>query len=544
VGQSLEEGRQAYAQGRWEDAHRQLTAARAQAELAAEDLAALADAAWWLGHTDESLACSEELYRRCLQGEQSALAARVAVEVGFLWLLRGEETVGSGWVSRAVRLLEGVPECAEHGYVLYLRAEEQLSRGDHEAAAATGRTMQQLATRHDDPTLGAVGLVVEGTALVRRGRLDEGLAVLDEAMLGVRAGEVQPTWTGNLYCHLMSLFIELGDIPRARAWTDATERWCDEHSNPAMFVGICRVHRAQLLHLEGAWPAAERSAAQACRDLADMNVEVVAEGHYEIGELRRLQGDDGGAEEAYARAQQLGRDPQPGMALLRLAQGRTRAAATALRTALLVATEAPARAPLLAAQVAVADAAGDAELAAAAAGELATIADVYATPGLSAAARQASGVARLVGGEPERALPLLRDAWRRWRELDAPCYAARVRVLLARALMALDDADGAAAELDGAREALVELGAVGELWCLEGAGRPARVPEGLTGREVEVLVAVAGGATNRAIARDLSISERTVERHLSNIFTKLGVASRTEAAAYAFAHHLVDLGGR
>jgi DNA-binding CsgD family transcriptional regulator len=544
VGQPLEQGRRAYAQGRWADAHRQLSAARAQDELEADDLAALADAAWWLGHTDESLACSEELYRRCLQGEQSALAARVAVEVGFLWLLRGEETVGSGWVSRAVRLLEEVPECAEHGYLLYLRAEEQLGRGDHEAAAVSGRTMQQLAARHDDPTLGAIGLVVEGTALVRRGRLDEGLAVLDEAMLGVRAGEVQPTWTGNLYCHLMSLFIELGDIPRARAWTDATERWCDEHSNPAMFVGICRVHRAQLLHLEGAWPAAERSAAQACRDLADMNVEVVAEGHYELGELRRLQGDDDGAEEAYARARRLGRDPQPGMALLRLAQGRTRAAATALRTALLVTTEAPARAPLLAAQVAAADTAGDAELAAAAAGELATIADVYATPGLLAAARQASGVARLVGGEPERALPLLRDAWRRWRELDAPCDAARVRILLARALMALEDADGAASELDAARETLVELGAVGELRCLEGAAGPARAPEGLTTREVEVLAAVARGATNRAIAGELTISERTVERHLSNIFTKLGVASRTEAAAYAFAHHLADLEGR
>jgi tetratricopeptide (TPR) repeat protein len=402
------------------------------------------------------------------------------VEVGFLWLLRGEETVGSGWVSRAVRLLEEVPECAEHGYLLYLRAEEQLGRGDHEAAAVSGRTMQQLAARHDDPTLGAIGLVVEGTALVRRGRLDEGLAVLDEAMLGVRAGEVQPTWTGNLYCHLMSLFIELGDIPRARAWTDATERWCDEHSNPAMFVGICRVHRAQLLHLEGAWPAAERSAAQACRDLADMNVEVVAEGHYELGELRRLQGDDDGAEEAYARARRLGRDPQPGMALLRLAQGRTRAAATALRTALLVTTEAPRARPAAGCTGGGADTAGDAELAAAAAGELATIADVYATPGLLAAARQASGVARLVGGEPERALPLLRDAWRRWRELDAPCDAARVRVLLARALMALEDADGAASELDAARETLVELGAVGELWCLEGAGGPARAPEGLT----------------------------------------------------------------
>jgi ATP/maltotriose-dependent transcriptional regulator MalT len=540
VAQPLQQGRRAYAEGRWEEARRHLIAARDQEELEAEDLAALADAAWWLGHTDESLGCSEELYRRCLQGEQSALAARVAIEVGFLWLLRGEESVGSGWVQRAVRLLQDVPECPEHGYLLYLQAEEAMGRGDHDGVAATARTMQELARAHDDATLLALGLVMEGTALVKHGRVDDGLAVLDEAMLGVRAGHVQPNWAGNLYCHLMSLFIELGDIPRARAWTDATERWCEEHRNPAMFTGICRVHRAQLLHLEGAWPAAERAASRACRDLADMNVGIVAEAQYQIGELRRLQGDDDGAEAAYEQARRLGCDPQPGLALLRLAQGRPRAAATALRTALLAAPAPTARAPLLAAQAEVAAALDDAELAATSATELTAIADRYATPGLVAAARQAAGLARLVAGEPERALPLLRDACRRWRELDAPCDAARARTHLARALAALGDDDAASTEREAARAALTGLCATGELRRLGGAGPGG--DGGLTRREVEVLTAVARGASNRAIAAELVISERTVERHVSNIFTKLGVASRTEAAAHAFAHHLVEPG--
>lgn len=534
------EGRRVEAQGRWEDVHRRLSAARAHGQLEAGDLAALADAAWWLGHTDESLACSEELYRRCLQDDQLAMAARVAIEVGFLWLLRGEQTVGSGWVSRAVRLLEEVPESAEHGYLLYLEAEEQLGRGDHEAAVASGRAMQELARRHDDATLCAVGLVVEGTARVRRGSVDEGLAVLDEAMLGVRAGEVQPNWAGNLYCHLMSLFFELGDIPRARAWTEATERWCDEHSNPAMFVGICRVHRAQLLHLAGDWPAAERSASRACHDLADMNVGVVAEAHYQIGEVRRLRGDTEGAEAAYASARELGREPQPGMALLRLAQARTGTAAAGLRTALLSEDEPAARAPLRAAQVEVAAAASDRDLAAEAADELDRIATTYGTPGLLAAARQASGLARLVAGEAERALPLLRDAVRRWRELTMPCEAARARLLLARALAAADDPETAASEHDEAAATLADLGAHGELRRLGQAVDAGSSPGGLSAREVEVLVLVAAGASNGSIAAQLTISERTVERHVSNVFTKLGVRSRTEAAAFAFAQGLAD----
>ena len=539
--EALERARAAYSRCRWEIAYRGFRDARAQGQrFGAEDLAAFADAAWWLGHTDESLALSEKVYRRLLQGASVPHAARVAIEIAFLWFLRGEPMLGSGWISRAGRLLADAPECAEHGYLLYLEVEDAKRHGDLERASNLAHRIQDLGNRYDDPTLCAVGLVLEGAVMVRQGRVEDGLAVLDEAMLPVHAGEVSPTWTGNLYCQLMALFTELADIPRARAWTEATERWCDRFSNAAMFLGICRVHRAQLLRLEGDWATAECHAMQASSDLADMNVEAVAESHYQIGELRRLRDDREGAEEAYARAHELGRDPQPGLALLRLAQGRTEAARSSLEAALTAADQPLMRAPLLAARVDVAEATRELSAGSDAARELTDVAETFGTAGLLAAARQAAGTARLMAGEPQRALPLLREACRQWRGLEARYDTARVRVRLARALEAVGDRETAGRELQLATAAFVELGATHDLCVLDSQESDSTAPGGLTRREVDVLALVATGRTNREIARTLNISERTVERHLSNIFHKLDVSSRTEAAGFAFVHGLAD----
>jgi DNA-binding CsgD family transcriptional regulator len=516
--------------------------------LELDDLAAYADAAWWLGRNDESLELSEQVYRRCLQGERSAMAARLAVEIGFLWLLRGEETIGSGWISRAHRLLADAPECAAHGYLRYLDVLAALGRAAFDTAIAGARDMAALAQRHDDPTLEAIALVLEGVATVRSEQVERGLALCDEAMLPVRAGAVTPNWAGNLYCQVMGLCFELADFARARAWTDATERWCDRFSNAAMFTGICRVHRAQLLDLEGAWDQAEVRAQEACRDLAELNVAVVAAGHYEVGEVRRLRGDDAAAARAYARAHELGRDPQPGWALLRLAQGDASAARAAIETALASSGQALDRPPLLAARVEVAEATEDAALAAATARELRELADRFATPGLRAEASQAEGVALLLGGEPDRALGPLRDACRHWRDLRARYATARNQLRIARALDAVGDVDAADRERAQAARTFEALGARRDLAALEARTAPpqgaAAAPGGLSPRETEVLRLVADGATNAAIAGRLTISERTVERHVSNIFLKLQVASRTEAARFAFAHGLVDPRGR
>jgi DNA-binding CsgD family transcriptional regulator len=537
----LHAARDACAQYRWDVAYERYRDLAAEGDLPVADVAAFADASWWMGRTDESLTLSEQLYHRCLQGGEAASAARLAIEVGFLWLLRGEPTVGSGWIGRATRLLRDIPECAEHGYLRYLEVLDALDGGDADRAIGLTQEMQALANRHDDQTLCAIAMVYEGIATVGCGHIDDGLALIDEAMLPVRVGAVRPSWAGNLYCQLMALFIDLADVPRARAWTDATERWCDQHSNAAMFVGICRVHRAQLLHLEGAWRDAEQRAAHACQDLADMNVEVVAAGWYQIGELRRVQGDLDGAEQAFVQANELGRDPQPGLALVRLAQGRPAAAAAAVSAALAGVDQPPKRAPLLAAQVEVADAMGAADVGMRAARELTAIAEAFGTPGLLAAARQAAGTARLLAAEPDRALPLLRDACQRWRELGARYDAARVRELLARTLAAVGDADTAAREHAAAQAVFQDLGAALDLAGARGARIPPDPPGGLTPREVEVLQQVADGCSNADIATSLTISERTVERHVSNIFLKLEVSSRIDAARFAFANGLVEL---
>jgi tetratricopeptide (TPR) repeat protein len=416
----LEQARAASAELRWDDAYEHYREAARHAPLAVDDLSGLADAAWWLGRTDESLTLSEEVYRRYLQGAYTPRAAKLAIDIGFLWMLRGEPTVGSGWISRAKRMLADAPESAAHGYLAYLDVEEALGAGRYGEAIERSRWMADLAERHDDATLCAVALVLLGGAQVRQGRVASGLEVIDEAMLGVRAGQVAPSWAGNLYCHVMDLCFELVDIDRARAWTDATERWCDQHSNAAMFTGICRLHRAQLLHLEGRWAAAEQHADEACRDLADMNVGVVAEGRYRIAEVHRLRGEQVAAEAGYSSAHALGRDPQPGLALLRLAQGKGATALAALRSALAGTGRALDRVPLLAAMVKVAVACDDPDSATCAAEELERIAQTFHTQGLVASAREAAGLTCLARGDAARALPLLREAWQRWGSWTPP----------------------------------------------------------------------------------------------------------------------------
>jgi ATP/maltotriose-dependent transcriptional regulator MalT len=539
VAAALADARDAHARGRWQLAHERFHAAAADAPLEVDDLARLADAAWWLGHNDESLAASEEVHHRLVAAGRVPDAALTAVEVGFLWFLRGEEAIGSGWLGRATRLLDDADECAAHGYLCFLAATEATDAGDHDRAVELARRVAEVGRRCDDATLGALGLALEGVATVKRGEVAAGLVTLDEAMLLVRAGSVTPNWAGNLYCQLMALFTELGDVPRARAWTTATERWCDQQRNAAMFAGICRLHRAQLLHLEGAWGDAEHRAARACRDLAEMNVGVVAAAHQQIGDARRSRGDLDGAGRAYAEAMALGADPQPGLALLRLAQGRRPAARAGLDAALRATRLPLPRAPLLAARVELAEADDDVEVAGACSRELESTAARYASPGLHATARQASGAARLLAGDADEAVGLLREACRRWRDLDAPYLAARAQVQLGRALEAAGDPEGAARAWRAAASTFGELGAHGDLEALDHRAGPR--PAGLSPREVEVLQLVADGRTNGAIAGELTISERTVERHLSNIFTKLEVTSRTQAARVAFARGLAPL---
>ena len=506
-----------------------------------DDLAAMADSAWWLGLNKEALAAFEEAFGLYERAGRVASAAKLALDIGFLWMLRGEVALGEGWVSRGRRLLRDLPDCVEQGYGLAVTLEEAVSAGRFDDAVAIARDVQACGARFQDSTLHTVGMVGEGIALIRAGRAAAGWAVLDEAMLPVAAGHVTPDWTGNIYCQMMAICHDLADLRRARYWTDTTERWCGHFSPAVMFLGVCRMHRVRLLAVQGDWSRAEDEAWRVGEELADLNVPAVAESHYQIGEIRRLRGDLAGADASYSRAHQLGRDPQPGLALLRLAEGRIGPASASIRAGLAGCPDDPlSRAPLLAAQVEIALAKGDVDEAIEAAGELELIAGNFASPGLQVLARQAAAAASLARGSHADALRQLREAVRRWQDLDVPYEAARSRVMAAQAYRAIGDREAAILELEAAAAVFEALGAAGDATQVELLMSDRVLPGSLTVREVEVLSCVAAGQTNREVAAALFISEKTVARHLSNIFTKLAVSSRTEAAAFAFSHGLMS----
>jgi DNA-binding NarL/FixJ family response regulator len=503
-------------------------------------MAALAEAAWWEGAVEESLSAYEEAYRLYLHSEEAGHrpAAMLAMDIGFLWYLRGEEAIGSGWISRAQRLLDGQPACVEHGYLQSLQIDAALSQSDFDAAIEVARAVAALGAEHDDATLIACALVGEGIAMIKQGRVGDGLAILDEAMLPVVAGRVRPSYAGNIYCQLMSVCHDLADLRRAEQWTDATARWCEGFSNAVMFMGICRVHRVQLLQVRGEWAQAEDEIQRVCDELGAMNVIAVGVALYELAEVRRLCGDLVESEEAYAEAHRCGRDPQPGLALLWLAQGKHRAALEAVQAAEATTSDRLAKTRLWEAMVEVALTADDLTTARRAADELDAAATTYASSGLVAAAVLARGRVQLAGGDARGAVESLGEARQRWQDLNAPYRVAQVRVQLARALQALRSESGATLELDAADAAFAQLG-VTRRGATTMADPAASLPGGLTPREAEVLGLVARGMTNREVAAALVLSEKTVARHLANLYTKLDVASRTAAAAFAHDHGLV-----
>jgi DNA-binding NarL/FixJ family response regulator len=487
----------------------------------------------------EALQRGQELLAR--QGDPRG-ASRSAFWLGFLLLGRGELAQGSGWLARARRLLEGQPpDCPEHGYLLLPAALELIAAGDHAGARATAARASAIGRRAGEADLHAMGLLLEGTAAVAGGQVPEGLALLDEAMVAAVAGELSPPVTGTIYCGVIEVCQDVAELRRAREWTTALSNWCDSQPDLVTFTGQCLVHRAEILRLGGAWPQAVEAARRAAERLAEADDELaIGAASYQQGEAHRVLGEFADAEAAYQRAGHWGREPQPGLALLRLAQGRTGAAEAAVRRVLGETGDRLARARLLPAATEILLAAGDAAAAWEAAGELAAIAETYGTPALLAVADHARGAVLLERGDAGAAVAALRAAWRAWRELEAPYEAARSRLLIGLACRALGDEDAAAMELDAARSALARLGAAPDLERLERLARPdAAGTAGLTERELEVLRLVAAGKTNAAIGSALHLAAKTVDRHVSNIYAKLGVSSRAAATAYAYQHQLV-----
>jgi len=539
----LAEARDAHRRREWSAAYDALSGLRRTGPLDGDDLAALSDAAWWLGLIRQSLEACEEGHDRFLADGRLDRAAMLAIEAGFSWSLRGEPEIGAGWVSRARRLLAGQPTGTAQAMLMWMDARARAEAGDVEGALHDCDRLRTLGGELGEPVVGCLALALEGSLVVLGGDTARGFELLDEAMLPALAGRIPPDFAGNLYCQMLSVCHEVGDVPRARRWTEATQRWTDTFTSAAMFVGVCRVHRSQLLRLSGEWAAAEREAAAANHELAELNVEAVGEARYELGETHRLRGDLDGARAWYAAAAELGRSPEPGVSLVLLESGRHDEALAGVQQALLEEGEPCRRARLLAAHVEIAVEAGRADLAEDPALELEALAHRFGTPGLRAWAGQARGTALLGADDPEGALPHLRVALFEYDAMGAAYDAATCRALLGKAFGALGDDRAAHVETEAGRRAFEDLGATPRVaWLTRltaGVAGPTTLPGGLTERETQILALVAEGSSNREVARRLVISEKTVARHLANVYLKLGVGSRTAASAWAHRQGLV-----
>jgi DNA-binding CsgD family transcriptional regulator len=542
--ETLARGRAAFEQEAWSEAYTRLAAADGLAPLEPDDLDRLATAAYLIGEDTASAEARTRAHNGFLERGEKIRAARSAFWLVFTFIDNpAQQAQAGGWLARVRRLLdESTLECAEQGFFLCAFGFQKVVEGEIEAAHAAFGQAARIGARFNDPDLTALARHGEGRALLRMEKTVDGFAMLDEVMVAVTCGEVAPMVAGVVYCSVIGACHEMFDLRRAQEWTTALAGWCAAHPDMVPFRGQCLIHRSELMQLHGAWQEAIDEAQRACERLAKRPSQSNAgAAYYQQAELYRLRGEFEKADEAYRRAGQAGRKPYPGFALLRLAQGQIDAANVAIHRALQEVRAFKMRAQILRASVEIMLAGHDLPAARGAAEELTLIASQFDAPFLRAASAQASGAVALAAGDASGAVSWLRDAWTIWQELDAPYEVARVRALMGLAYRQLGDDDGAQMEFEAAGETFDRLGAAPDTSRVAGLLTPVspQASGSLTGREVEVLRLIATGKTNRAIAAELVISEKTVARHVSNIFTKLDLSSRSAATAYAYSHKLV-----
>jgi ATP/maltotriose-dependent transcriptional regulator MalT len=539
--QALERGRDAFERNDWQAAHDVLAPMAGDPSADPDAIELLAEAAWWLGRLDECIELRERAFARREADGACRRAARVATLLYYDQCWQARRGVAGGWLARARRLLEAESPCAELGFLLVLEAEGAHSEGALSTAAAKADEAVALGQKFGDRDLEADALQCLGRLLIAQGQPAEGLALFDEAMLLASEGKLGLFTVGKVYCSLMSACEELADFQRASEWTQVGVNWATRQPSP-VFPGLCRVHRAEMLQQKGDWVEAEAEARRACDELCEVNRFNAGLAYYEIGEIRRRLGDLDAAERAFRLAEDYGHHPQPGLALLRLAQGNRSGASAGIARALAEQEwNRLGRAKLLPAHVEIACVVGHLDVARASARELRGTADEYGTTGLRAAALSAEGRVALAEGDHTRACGVLRRALHEWQTLDLPYEVATVRVLLAEASRAAGDDEGATRSFDAAIAIFGRLGAVADLEATRAVRDPAGagLPCGLTAREAEVLRLVAAGHSNKDIAQRLSLAQKTVARHVSNIFVKTGVSSRAAATAFAFERGIV-----
>ena len=543
VSRAVRQGRDAIAHRAWAGAFRALAKADRQHPLGPQDLEHLALAAYMLGCPDDHLEYLKRAHRAYQNAGDLPRATRCAFWAGINFATRGQVSHAAGWFGRAQRFADRGPrDNVEHGYLLLPALLECAGERDWKGVAAVARKAERIAERHDDADLFALAAHERGNAMVRLGRVEEGLRLWDEVMVSVTAGELSAVVTGLVYCSVIAYCQDVFQVGRAQAWTQALTGWCEQQPEMVAHVGQCLIHRSEILHLRGQWSAALTEARRVITRIAQSkNSPVTGHALYREGEVYRLQGRFDRAESAYREAARFGYEPQPGLALLRLAQGKTTTAVSTIRRALAESNDSVRRARLLPACLEICLANRDLEQAQQACDELEDSAKGRKSGLLNALLAESRGALELAQGKPRVALERLRHAHDEWRQLEAPYEAARVRVQIAQACQMLGDNEAAALELNAARSAFSHLRARPDVARVDRLARRvvSGTEHGLTRRELEVLSHVAAGRSNKTIARELELSHRTVDRHLSNIFDKLGVSSRSAATAFAYRSRLV-----
>jgi len=540
----LERGPSAYTRGRWVDAFDNLSEADERSPLGAADLGVLATVAFLIGRDPVALDAFQRAHQSFRESGDVGQAARCAFWLGYVLMLSGRLAEAMGWWTRGQRLLdEDGHKRVEHGYLLIPPALRELNGGDPRSAYEGFGEVMAIAHRFDDPDLLAWSRLGSGKALVKMGEVGRGMTMLDEAMVAVTVGDISPMVTGRIYCAVIIACREAFDLRRAQEWTAAFSRWCATQQGLKPYRGQCLVHRSEIMQLHGEWSEAIDEVRQACAHLSDPPGDpVLGMAQYQMGELLRLRGEYAGAEEAYRRAGECGHFVQPGLALLRMAQGRIDDAVAAIRR---VAAESERdrteRARVLAAFIKIMLAAGDTGAARTAVEELEQLASEFDAVYLHAVAAAARGAVALAEGDAHGACASFRRAWHAWQDLDAPYEAAEVRLSMTKACRELGDHDTAEMELSAARRTFENLEAAPALQVVAelSLNELGTTKTGLTRRELDVLRLVASGVTNREVAQALAISEKTVARHLSNMFVKLRVTSRASVTAYAYEHDLI-----
>lgn len=556
VADAVREGRDAFGRRAWAEAYEKLSAADAAAPLDLPDLERLATSALLIGLDEQSDQLWVRLHTEAISAHDPPRAARCAFWLINDLLIRGQIAQAGGWLARAQRLLdERTDDCPECGLLLVMSARMHAMRGDPRSAEAAALRAVEVGDRFNDPEVKAFGRLSLGQVRVGMGDAAAAATLFDEAMVAATVDDVSPIAVCVVYCAVIDACQHIFDVERAREWTAAFSQWCSTQPTLVPFRGQCLVHRAEIMRLSGAWSQAMEEAERACdllarrigattaaapRDLPAAKYPMGA-AYYELAELARVRGDFAKAEASYRQASLYGQSPEPGLALLRLAQGRLTAAERAIRRVIAQSQKRSWRARALAAYVEIMVAVRDLPAARAAAEELSALAADTGAPILRASSAHAMGSVQLAEGDAVGAFAALRAAWAAWQEIEVPYEAARARVLMGLACRALGDDDAAELELDAARRVFQRLPATPDLAQVNELMRAERHRgvRGLTPRELQVIGLIASGRTNHAIAEALSISDRTVDRHVSNIFTKLALSSRSAATAYAYEHGLV-----